>query len=315
MEKILTAEQNATSEDWYIVNDKDVLSYECFGYYSIMPKLNTNNSGLQEYLINIGKYWIEEFNIDGWRLDVSNEISHVFWRRFRHQIKALDKDILIVGEIWDNGEPWLRGDQFDGAMNYGLTQAIKDYFANTIIDKDTFRIRINKLLMRNTDTANSAMLNLLDSHDTERMFTSLNESEDKMIMCLGIVYTFIGIPMIYYGTEIGMTGENDPGCRKCMIWDTVKWNKKIFETLKKLIKIRTDEKVLQYGNFMWLDIHNELLTYTRNYKNKSILVIINNSVKAIKYELPSVYKNAVELIGNGQTNSIDKHGLKILKAF
>ncbi len=315
MKKISYAEQNATSEDWYILDGEEVLSYECFGYYSIMPKLDTNNPELQDYLINVGKYWIKEFNVDGWRLDVSNEISHTFWRKFRQQVKALNKDALIIGEIWDNGEPWLRGDQFDGAMNYGLTQAVKDHFARNIIDKETFRVRINKLLMRNTDTANSAMLNLLDSHDTERMLTSLKENEDKMIMCLGIVYTFIGIPMIYYGTEIGMTGENDPGCRKCMIWDSNKWNKKIFETVKKLIKIRTDEKALHYGNFKWVDIHEELITYTRSYENESILVIINNTAEPIKYDLLSDYENTVELIGNKQYNSIEKYGLKILKFF
>ena len=311
--EIFTATRENQCADWYMVNGEDILSYECFGYYPSMPKLNTGNDEVRKYFIDVGKYWIDKFDIDGWRLDVSNEIDHSFWREFRSEIKAVKNDILIIGEIWDNGEPWLRGDQFDGVMNYGLTQAIKDYIANGFINKDKFILRINRVLMRNTDTANDAMLNLLDSHDTERLFTTLKENEDKLIMCLGIVYTFIGIPMIYYGTEIGMTGKNDPDCRKCMIWNEKKWNKKIFNSVKKLIKLRKTEKALQSGTFRWVHLNKNLVSYIRTYEESSVLVVINNTDTSCSFILPEDYKNAIDIFNKTKSSVIEKYGFKIIK--
>lgn len=73
-----------------------------------MPRLNTSNIEVQDYLIKVGKYWIEEFGIDGWRLDVSDEVSHDFWRRFRKEIKSIDKDVVLIGENWHNAASYLQ---------------------------------------------------------------------------------------------------------------------------------------------------------------------------------------------------------------
>ncbi len=78
-----------------------------------MPKLNTENAQVKEYLLEVTRYWIEEFDIDGWRLDVANEVDHAFWREFRQQAKAVKPDVYILGEIWHHSASWLQGDQFD----------------------------------------------------------------------------------------------------------------------------------------------------------------------------------------------------------
>lgn len=93
-----------------------------------MPKLNTENSEVIKYLLDVGKYWIQEFDIDAWRLDVSNEVDHVFWRKFREEVKKVKPDIYILGEIWHGSLPWLMGDQFDSVMNYLMSEAMKNSF-------------------------------------------------------------------------------------------------------------------------------------------------------------------------------------------
>ncbi len=102
-----------------------------------MPKLNTEHPEVKEYLLNVGRYWVEEFDIDGWRLDVANEVDHQFWREFRHAVKAIKPDLYILGEIWHDSMPWLRGDQFDAVMNYPFTTNILKLFAHEAISPET----------------------------------------------------------------------------------------------------------------------------------------------------------------------------------
>lgn len=97
-------------------------NYDTFAFEKSMPKLDTENPEVIEYLLEVGRYWVREFDIDGWRLDVANEVDHSFWRKFRTEVKAIKPDLYILGEIWHDSMPWLRGDQFDAVMNYPLRQ-------------------------------------------------------------------------------------------------------------------------------------------------------------------------------------------------
>ena len=90
-----------------------------------MPKWNTDHPLVKEHLFGSIRYWTEQFGVDGWRLDVSNEVSHDFWRQFRRlMLHQINPEVFILGENWDNSTPWLQGDQFDGVMNYELTYPI-----------------------------------------------------------------------------------------------------------------------------------------------------------------------------------------------
>ena len=99
-------------------------NYETFGFFESMPKLNTANPEVKKYLLEVSAYWIEEFDIDGWRLDVANEVDQPFWREFRKTVKNIKPDLYILGEIWHDSMPWLRGDQFDAVMNYPFTNHV-----------------------------------------------------------------------------------------------------------------------------------------------------------------------------------------------
>lgn len=93
-------------------------TYECFGYERMMPKTNTENPEVIRYFCDVGQYWVREFDIDGWRLDVASEINDAFWRAFRAAVKEAKPDCLLIGEVWESAQHWLNGDMFDSTMNY-----------------------------------------------------------------------------------------------------------------------------------------------------------------------------------------------------
>ncbi len=264
-------------KNWYLdENGNDITTYETFAFYPYMPKLNTECEELRKYLIEVGKYWVREYGIDGWRLDVANEIDHNFWREFRKEVKSINEDTYIIGEVWHNAEAWLRGDQFDSIMNYPITNLIKRYFALDIINKEEFKYGINEVLMRNTQQVNEMMLNLLDSHDVERYYNTCSGKKSKLILSYAFMFTFIGIPMIYYGGEVGMKGGQDPDCRRCMDWDESSWDKKIYNSIKSIIKLRKNSSAIRKGTFRWIELHKDIVSFIRESDDEKILVLFNN---------------------------------------
>lgn len=216
----------------------DDANYETFSYTPHMPKLNTANPEVQDYLLSIATYWIKEFDIDAWRLDVANEIDHHFWRRFHDATTALKPDFYILGEIWHTAEPWLQGDQFTGVMNYAYTDNIKRHFLTHEIDAPQMIAELNAILMHYSDQADSMMFNVLDSHDTARIKTLAHDNMDLTRQILAFTFMQPGTPSIYYGTEYGMTGENDPDDRKPMVWDPELQDQMMYGFMQRLVRVR-----------------------------------------------------------------------------
>ena len=204
--------------DWFVIDgdkinaDRD--NYDCFAACKYMPKLNTNNPEVQSYLIDIAKHYISEYGIDGWRLDVADEVSHDFWRQMRKKIKAVNPDAVLIGENWHNSESFLQGDQFDSIMNYGVTKAFLDFFAREMIDEKGFAEALNAQLMRYTDTTNNMMFNLLDCHDTHRFYSEIGCDARKLMRALLTLVFLPGSINLYYGTEILTEGGYDPDSRR-----------------------------------------------------------------------------------------------------
>ena len=209
--------------DWFIIYgdrpEKAAGNYEMFASCAYMPKFNTSNPDVQKYLCEIGCYYVEKYGIDGWRLDVSDEVSHDLWRAFRKAIKGCNPECIIIGENWHDASNYLRGDQYDSIMNYAFTKACLDYFATETMNAAQTAEKLNDILARNTDTVNAMMLNLLDSHDTHRFFSEVGCDRKKMAAALQLLFCFPGVPCIFYGTEFYTEGGYDPDCRKCMDWD------------------------------------------------------------------------------------------------
>ncbi len=245
--------------DWFMINewpfDKKGKAakkgqYYTFGFYDGMPKLNTNNPKVRKYFIDICANWVEKYGIDGLRLDVANEISHKFCKELNIRLKDINPDIYILGEIWHNALPWLRGDEFDAVMNYPLGESIKDFWIDKSLTNDDFEYMINRCYTMYMQQTNDVLFNLLDSHDTIRLRSTV-KSLDEYFAQLAVFFAMPGSPCIYYGTEIAMEGGFDPDNRRCMPWDDIeagKYNERM-DIIRKLIKLRKEEPLMKSRNF------------------------------------------------------------------
>lgn len=268
--------------DWFIIHgdkpDMDKLNYEMFGPCNYMPKLNTSNAEVQRFLIDIACHYLKEYKIDGWRLDVSDEVSHDFWRSFRKKVKEINEDAVIIGENWHDASNCLRGEQYDSIMNYSFTKCMLDYFATNSKDACQAAWKLCDILMRNTDTVNNMMLNLLDSHDTHRFYTQVGCDIQKLKSALCILFLFKGTPCIYYGTEVLMEGGYDPDCRRCMDFSRCnEEDKNIISFINKLSALRKQYDLSQ-GRYV-ITSQNDVFIMEIHLETDIIKLFVNNTCK------------------------------------
>lgn len=271
-------------KDWFHIREypldvKDgIPTYDTFAFEPLMPKLNTEHPEVKKYLLNVAEFWIKEVGIDGWRLDVANEVDHHFWRDFRKVVKAVNPEAYILGEIWHESSPWLQGDQFDAVMNYPFTDAVLDFVVRGTLDAKSFSEAIGKQLSRYPRQASEVAFNLLDSHDTPRLLTMCEGSKSKMKLAAMFQFTYPGTPCVYYGDEVGLDGKGDPDCRKCMEWDKDKQDLELFDFYKKLIELRKSHPALRAGSirFLLAEEGGTKLAYERRINDENVLVFLNN---------------------------------------
>ena len=253
--------------DWFMIHDWNALKkqgdtrdgrFYSFAFNEYMPKLNTNNEEVIRYFSDICKSWIRDFDIDGIRFDVGNEVSHRFLKRVRERVKSLKPDIYLLGEIWHDASQWLMGDEYDSVMNYPLMSGIHDFFLDKESTKEDFEYMVNRCYTMYMQQCNNVLFNLLDSHDTERLMNRL-KNLNVFYQQLAVLFTMPGSPCIYYGTEIAMEGGHDPDCRRCMPWDEMdsEENRKCLEEMKKLIALRKSEKTFKSLYFHFPDTYRE----------------------------------------------------------
>ncbi|MFC3749187.1 alpha-glycosidase [Paenibacillus sp. GCM10012306] len=285
---VLEKGETSRYKDWFHIHKYplDVVdgipSYDTFAFEPMMPKLNTENPEVKEYLLKVAEYWIKETGIDGWRLDVANEVDHEFWRDFRKVVKKANPDAYILGEIWHESAPWLEGDKFDAVMNYPFTDAVLDFFVLGSLDAEGFANSIGRQLSRYPLQASEVAFNLLDSHDTPRLLTLAGGDKKKMKLAALFQFTYMGTPCIYYGDEIGMDGAGDPDCRKCMEWDPKKQDRALFDFYRRLIDIRASHPALRTGTITFLEAanHGSKLAYERRLGDDIVIVMVNTDETA-----------------------------------
>ncbi|MCL2501112.1 MAG: glycoside hydrolase family 13 protein [Defluviitaleaceae bacterium] len=214
------------------------LNYDAFAFVPGMPKWNTENPEARQYLIDVALYWIKECDIDGWRLDVSDEVSFSFWRALREAVDAAKPDFYLLGEVWHDPSKWLHGGYFDAVMNYPLGNLLRDLFFTQKITPDTFTQKLFAKLSGFSDIHSRVQFNLMDSHDTVRVLTKANGDKQAMKNALTFLFLMKGAPSIYYGTEVGMEGNGDPGSRGPMVWDEAKQDKDLTVFFKDMISLR-----------------------------------------------------------------------------
>ncbi len=278
---------------WYNVHGYPVgpvsrPNYECWWGFGSLPKLMTSNPGVRQYLFDVTRHWLAA-GIDGWRLDVPNEIPHEFWIEWRRLVKSIRPDAYILGEIWDDGTPWLRGDQFDAVMNYPFRSACIDFFASGKIAVSRFDADLARLRLAEGPAVTFAMFNLLGSHDTERFLTLCLGDAGLWKLALLFQMTYPGAPSLYYGDEVGMTGGKDPGCRGTMVWDPSLQNAGMLDYTRAVIGLRRKFPVLRRGGFVTLAVDDGrgLYAYAREEKSSAAVIVLNRGENDLRAAIPA----------------------------
>ena len=287
-------------------------SYEGWWGHDTLPKLNYEDSPrLEQYIIDIGKKWVSPpYNADGWRLDVaadlgySNEYNHMFWRRFRKEVKSVRPDALILAEHYGDPSDWLEGDEWDSVMNYDAFMEPVTWFL-TGMEKHSDERRMD--LWGNADNFVNTMrhfmasmltpslqvaMNQLSNHDHSRFLTRTNhmvgrveflgtaaagEHVNQAVFCeaVAIQMTWPGAPCVYYGDEAGVVGFTDPDNRRTYPWG--RENRELLDFHREMIRIHKEQKVLRTGSLKFLRWEDNILAYGRFEGDDQIIVIVNNN--------------------------------------
>jgi len=261
-----------------------------------LPEFNHDNPQVKEYIMQVAEYWLHQ-GIDGWRLDVPNEVDTPgFWQEFRDRVKAANPDAYIVGEIWGDASHWLDGTQFDGVMNYRFTEAaiafaggenyIPEFCQGELrpyppISAAEYAIRIDALLKLYDWEIQQAQLNLLDSHDTPRMLTTVGEDQDSFMLASVLMMTFPGAPSIFYGDEVGLPGGKDPDCRR-VFPEAEQWDVEILKNYKQLIALRHQYAALRTGTYKTLFADHDLYVFARILDQEEVIVAVNTSKEQVE---------------------------------
>ncbi len=277
--------------DWYFVYgdkpNKTKLNYNTFADVWMMPKLNTNNPEVQDYLCSVGEYYLRECDVDGYRLDVAFDVSHDFWRQFKRRCRAVKEDVFVIGEDWQNSESFLGNDQWDSVMNYAFKYACDRFFVENRYNAKQFCDYLNGALMRYKDGTNRMMLNLVDSHDTPRFFEQVGHNKSLELLTMALLMFYPGNPMIYYGDEIFMDGKMDPYNRKAMRWDSKEFFGFEHRVLRDLIAMRQRD-VLKRGDVRIYEKEG-LACIERSFEGTTLTLAVNHSGKDIRFDGKAVY--------------------------
>lgn len=319
---IVENKANSRYKDWYYIDSYPVKqparmtrpNYKTFAYFGGMPKLNLNNEETAEYFINVGKYWIEKCNIDGWRLDVGDEVVHEFWKKFRKAIKSVKEDAFILGEIWHYAGDFLEGDEWDSIMNYSFYYSMQDFLCHETITASRFVENLDFMRGRLYRDINSVLLNLIDSHDTARFLHVASENKAKLKLAAALQLLLPGMPMIYYGDEYGMTGGNDPDCRRGMVWDEKYQDHDVYKWYCNLIKARKENLALTEGELVSCktDDENGLIEMVRTLVGKEVVAVFNGRNKSVSL---SEYSGMKDLItGEVFSGELGSYGAVLFSA-
>lgn len=288
---LLEHQEDSAYKDWFYVEKYPVTithhAYECVGAYKWMPKLNTANPRVRSFILRVMEFWIREYGIDGWRLDVADEVDPSVWQEARLLLKEKYPDTLLLGETWGYGGKMLRGNQMDTVMNYLFRDAVLDYFAGGKITAEEFDSRINRMLALHRDETNDVMYNLIDSHDTERFLYSCGGDKRKMKLAVAFQMLFPGAPAIYYGDEAGMTGGNDPDCRGCMVWgedadgDMLAW-------YRSMTTLRWEHSAIRLGGYRSIlaDGERDVYGFVREYGQERFYILLHRGEESCRICCP-----------------------------
>lgn len=268
------------------------IGYRAWWSLAALPKLNVANGPTAEYLWQVGEHWLR-FGIDGWRLDVPDEIAESgFWETFRQRCLAVNPECYFVGEIWEHAPNWLAG-RFDGLMNYPLGAAIIGFAGGNHLHRDTitahhtynltiqrldpsaFAASLERAMQVYPQATTEAQLNLVGSHDTPRVRNVMSGDTNAVRLALLLLLTLPGAPSIYYGDEIGMDGGDDPDCRGSFPADPEAGDRDLRAMVKALVAARHDNVALRRGTATLAARGSTAAALLRQAGDQRAIVVLN----------------------------------------
>ena len=304
--------------DWFSVTDWPLSAYDGSrpaNYVAwvgdrALPKLNTDNPQVRAYIMGVAEFWLREYAIDGWRLDVPEEISAPgFWEEFRQRVKGVNPEAYIVGEIWGPAPDWLRGDRLDATMNYQFTSAItafvggdaiapalvsnRSYAVYPGIDAPAFAARIEDLLVQTAWPVTQVQLNSLDTHDVPRLLSIVHDDRAALRLATLFQMCYPGAPCIYYGDEIALRGtdapdrpHHDSDARWPFPWaasDT--WDRDMRRFFQAAIALRRAHPALRRGRYETLTATGRCYAFRRTLDEEALLILLNAGHETVTLDL------------------------------
>ena len=297
--------------------------YECWWGIDILPRLDHTAEDCREYFVGksgVCENYINQ-GINGWRLDVADELSDTFLDSLRDVVKKADEDAIVIGEVWENAAEkvaygsrrrYLRGKQLDSVMNYPTKNAIIQYIKSG--DCAMLYNTVTELYSCYPRAVCDCLMNLLGTHDTERILTALvgrsaeglsneelsklrmNESQKAYAVAMlkiasAIQYTLYGFPSVFYGDEAGIEGYRDPFCRMPFPWGNE--CKELTEHYKALGKIRKEHSVYAGGDFRVIEHNGGLFAFVRENKDEKLLTVASRVSFPIKFEIQGKWRDTI----------------------
>ena len=303
--------ENSQYKDWYCnVNFSgnneynDGFSYENWGGYNLLVKLNQKNPAVRDYICDVIRFWVSEFDIDGIRLDAADVLDFDYMKALRGVANEVKPDFWLMGEvIHGDYNRWVNEGTLHSVTNYQLHKAL--YSGHN--DHNYFEIA--HTVKRLYGMGGIKLYNFVDNHDVERIYTKLNNKAHFTPVHI-LMYTLPGVPSIYYGSEFGIEGKkeaySDDSLRPALnlddYKDAVKTNP-CTGLIAALGKIRQENPALSYGDFNELVLTNRQYAFSRNYNGVSVVVAVNNDDNGVDLDLAA--GNADQYIGLLSGNKVD----------
>ncbi|MDD4493728.1 MAG: glycoside hydrolase family 13 protein, partial [Eubacteriales bacterium] len=269
--------ENSLYKDWFYPYffpvSMEKCNYDTFaGLVPDMPRFNTANPEVIEYLVNNTVMWTKKLNLDGWRLDVCDEVSHSLLKKLRSGLTEVRPDILIIGEIWNQAGRWMQGDEIHAVTNYKFRQATLRFLQGKG-DALTFWRDLSHCKMQIKTPMQPYLINLNSTHDTERIRRALHHDEQLTLCAAALVMFMDGMPLIYYGDEVFMDGDVDPDSRRAMHWSST--GSDFAAKYRELANYRGRSVILKRGSTVLAYAEGQTLAIIREYAGEKLLCAVN----------------------------------------
>jgi glycosidase len=276
---------NSKKHNWFDFNDKYPEGVRLWADARSLPELNLENQEVRDYIYNDEDSVIKTYlknGVDGWRLDVAFDIGYEFLKELADAAHGEKPSSLVIGEIWNYPEKWLKS--IDALMNFTFREIILRTLKGSVKPNQANKM-FEKIIQ---DTGVEGILkswNVLDNHDTQRLINALPNKLDQRLAQV-LQFTLPGSPNLYYGTELGMIGGDDPKNRAPMKWDLVNEENEYLIWTKKLIDLHNSERALKIGDYVPVVTENFIGFERKTDKiEEAIIVLVNPTDELVKEDV------------------------------